>query len=99
MGIMRQKLYDELKEIYKNVSPTYGYVTKNTRITNGLEKSHRTDALCIIGNPKAERLNSFYQIKQVRKKKRNLHEADPRKGRNGIRQKYNTKQIIKKKEL
>lgn len=99
MGIMRWKLYGELKEKYKNVSLTYGYITKNTRIKNNLEKNHRTDALCIAGNPLAEKLENYWQIRQVRKKKRSLHEADPRKGTNNERRKWNTKQIVRKSKL
>ncbi|MGJ7010769.1 hypothetical protein M2445_002277, partial [Ohessyouella blattaphilus] len=38
MGIMRWAFYNKLKEIYSNVSMTYGYITKHVRINNGLEK-------------------------------------------------------------
>ena len=40
MGIMRWACYNELKTRYPNVSMTFGYVTKNTRIENGLPKTH-----------------------------------------------------------
>ena len=36
MGIMRWAFYDELRNRYSNVSMTYGYITKNTRIKHGL---------------------------------------------------------------
>ena len=41
MGIMRWAFYDKLKELYSNVSLTFGYITKNVRIKHNLEKSHR----------------------------------------------------------
>lgn len=80
MGIMRWALFNKLKEIYPNVSYTYGYITKNTRIKNGLDKSHRTDALCIAGNPKAKQIDEHFYIKQVRKHNRQIHKANFLKG-------------------
>lgn len=56
MGIMRWALYDKLKELYPNVFMTFGYITKNTRIENGLPKEHYIDARCISGNPLAKSL-------------------------------------------
>ena len=50
MGIMRWSFYDRLKNIYPNVSMTFGYITKNARITNNLPKEHYVDARCISGN-------------------------------------------------
>lgn len=47
MGVMRWAFYNKLKEIYPNVSLTYGYITKNTRIENNLPKEHYIDARCI----------------------------------------------------
>jgi hypothetical protein len=97
MGIMRWAVYNRLKEISTNVSLTYGYITKNTRIRNKLEKSHIVDARCISGNPLAKP-DVWYYFKQVRKKKRSLHEAIPRKGRKeqnrlSIRNEKNTKHV------
>lgn len=101
MGIMRWTFYNRLKEIYSNVKITYGYITKNTRIKNNLPKSHRIDARCISGNPLAEESDIWYHIKQVRKKKRSLHEAIARKGRKvpnrkSKRNNKNTKEITYK---
>ncbi len=98
MGIMRWALYNELKQSYNSVELTYGYITKNTRITNNLPKEHRLDAYCIAGNVEAGRLEKYYKIRQVRKKKRSLHEAVARKGRKGPntaakRNRKNTKEI------
>lgn len=80
MGIMRWALFNKLKQEYPNVSYTYGYITKNTRITNKLEKSHRTDALCVAGNPVAKQLKDYLFIKQVRKHNRQIHKANFLKG-------------------
>lgn len=80
MGIMRWSFYNRLKEKYNNVYMTYGYITKNTRITNHLPKEHCIDALCITGNPTVERLNYHYYIRQVRKHNRQIHKANILKG-------------------
>jgi len=80
MGVMRWTFYNRLKELYSNVKMTYGYITKNTRITNNLPKEHRTDALCITGNPTAKRLDNWYYIKQTRKHNRQIHKANILKG-------------------
>lgn len=83
MGIMRWSFYNKLKEQYKNVSMTYGYITKNTRIKNNLEKQHYIDAKCISGNPKAEALGYYYYQKKVRCHNRQIHKMSIFKG--GIR--------------
>jgi hypothetical protein len=83
MGIMRWAVYNRLRELYPIVRLTYGYITKNTRITNGLEKNHQTDARCISGNPLAQPDDVWYFFKQVRRQNRQLHKANPIKG--GIR--------------
>lgn len=80
MGIMRWTFYNRLKLIYPNVKMTYGYITKNTRIINGLPKEHRVDARCISGNPLAEKLDCWYYIKQIRKHNRQIHKANILKG-------------------
>lgn len=83
MGIMRWSFYNRLKVIYPNVKLTFGYITKNIRITNGLPKEHRIDALCISGNPLVKQLNSYYYIKQTRKHNRQIHKANILK--NGVK--------------
>jgi len=80
IGIMRWTLYNRLKELYPNTVLTYGYITKNTRITNDLPKEHRIDALCISDNPTVKRLNYWYFVKQVRKHNRQIHKANILKG-------------------
>lgn len=80
MGIMRKTLLHRLRKLYPNVSETFGYVTKNARITNNLPKEHRVDAFCITGNLQAKILDDYYYIKQVRKHNRQIHKANILKG-------------------
>lgn len=80
MGIMRWLLYKQLKLKYQNVSMTYGYITKNTRIKNGLEKSHKVDAKCISGNPLARPSKYWYFIEKKRCQNRQIHKANILKG-------------------
>ena len=80
MGIMRWAFYNKLKEIYPNVSLTYGYVTKNTRIENNLTKDHYIDARCISGNPKAVSDDTVYYQKKVRCHNRQIHKNTILKG-------------------
>ena len=84
MGIMRWAFYNNLKETYiaKNidVSLTYGYLTKNTRITNDLPKEHYVDARCISGNPLANPLGFYYYQKKVRCHNRQIHKTNILKG-------------------
>ncbi len=80
MGIMRWAFYDKLKELYSNVSLTFGYITKHARIKHNLEKSHRINARCISGNPSTKESDCWYFFKQVRKQNRRLHKTNPKKG-------------------
>lgn len=80
MGIMRWSFYDRLKNIYPNVSMTFGYITKNTRITNNLPKEHYVDARCISGNPTAKPLGYYFYQKKVRCQNRQIHKSNFLKG-------------------
>ena len=80
MGIMRWAFYNELKARYKNVSLTYGYITKNARITNNLQKEHYVDARCISGNPLAKPLGYYFYQKKVRCHNRQIHKCKILKG-------------------
>lgn len=73
MGIMRWAFYNQLKKLYPNVSLTYGYLTKNARIRNGLPKTHCVDARCISGHPLAEPLGYYFYQKKVRCHNRQIH--------------------------
>ena len=83
MGVMRWAFYNNLKEIYPNVSLTYGYITKNIRIRSCLPKEHYIDARCISGNPKAISDGTVYYQKKVRCHNRQIHKITILKG--GIR--------------
>ena len=80
MGIMRWCFYNKLKEIYQNVSLTYGYITKNTRIENNLPKEHYIDARCISDNPLAVSDGVVYFQKKVRCHNRQIHKNTILKG-------------------
>lgn len=83
MGVMRWTFYNRLKEAYPKVSMTYGYITKNTRITYGLPKEHCIDARCISSNPLAKSDGIYYYLKKVRCHNRQIHKMTMLKG--GIR--------------
>lgn len=80
MGIMRWRLYDELKAIYPNVELTYGYITKSNRIKCGLAKEHYNDAYCIAGNFNAKPLDTVIYQKKVRCHNRQIHKVNLLKG-------------------
>ena len=80
MGIMRWVVYKMLKKEHHNVSMTFGYITKNTRITNNLPKEHYVDARCISGHPQAKPMGYYFYQKKVRCQNRQIHKANFLKG-------------------
>lgn len=78
MNIVRRRLFTA----FPDAEFTFGNITKPDREKIKLPKSHANDAVAIAckGNPISVMCNTVY-IRQVRKKKRSLHEATPRKGR------------------
>jgi len=78
MNIIRKKLFNQ----YPDARFTYGNITFQDRCDLNLEKTHYNDAIAISGI-KTIKSNTLYpfRVKQVRVKKRSLHEAIPRKGR------------------
>ena len=62
---------------------TYGYQTAVKRKGLGLSKSHVNDAIAIADPREMDGYTKLHTmcIKQFRKKKRSLHEANPRKGK------------------
>ena len=92
MGIMRWAFYNKLKELYENVSMTYGYITKNTRIQHGLEEAHYIDARCISGHPDAEPLGEYFYQKKIRCHNRQIHKTNPKKG---IRKRNQSDYLVK----
>ena len=84
MGIMRKTLMQRLRnELVIPVKETKGYITKCTRETHKLPKSHTIDALCIAGHPNVKKIDRVYLIKPVRNHNRQLHKATILKG--GVR--------------
>ena len=80
MGIIRWRIYEQTKALFPKVHLTYGYITKHTRISHHLEKSHLIDARCISTHPGAISDGTWYLIKCVRRNNRQLHKATIRKG-------------------
>lgn len=80
MGIMKWKLYEELKSRYDNVSMTFGYITKHNRIKYGIEKSHASDAFVISRNFNALMLKYHYKVRLVRRHNRQIHKQKVLKG-------------------
>lgn len=80
MNVMRWELYRRARSLWQNVSLTYGYITKHTRISTGLEKSHRIDARCVSGHPMAEPSERWFCMKQTRRHNRQVMKARILKG-------------------
>ena len=93
MGIMRWALYNTLRKLYPNVKMTFGYITKNVRISNGLPKSHYVDARCISENPTAKSLGYYFYQKKVRCHNRQIHKFTVNKG--GVRRKNQAEYVVK----
>ena len=72
MSIIRWYLVDELKSKYDNVFITYGYITKNHRIRNDIEKSHLNDAFAIAKGTNQIRTKDKFLVIQDRLKNRSL---------------------------
>ena len=74
-----------LRTAFPKAHFTYGNITNVDRKCLGLPKTHANDAIAIGIGDKYDKIintdNTVY-FKQIRKKKRSLHEANPRKGRN-----------------
>ena len=72
MSIVRWRLVNKLKSKYDNVFITYGYITKNHRIKNGIEKSHANDAFAIAKGTSQVRTSNKFEVIQSRLKNRSL---------------------------
>ena len=95
MGIMRWAFFNRLKDTYlpqdMGVHMTYGYITKNTRIENGLPKEHCIDARCISGHAQSDGV-VFYQ-KKVRCHNRQIHKCKILKG--GVKKRNQAPYLVK----
>lgn len=97
MNILRKRLFAR----YPQSAFTYGNITATDRKQLRLPKSHANDAVAIsLFGKEASTVKNICQTmhyKQIRKSKRSLHEAIPRKGRKNpntkaVRNKKNTTQ-------
>lgn len=78
MNTLRKRIFTK----YPKAIITYGSTTTPKRKEIGLDKTHYNDAIIISGISEIkENLNEWLLIKQFRKKKRSLHEANARKGK------------------
>lgn len=97
MGIMRWAFFNRVKETYEPlgimVNMTYGYITKNTRITHGLPKEHFIDARCISGHTDAVSDGTVFYQKKVRCHNRQIHKQKILKG--GIRKRNQAPYLVK----
>ena len=95
MGVMRWTFFERLRARHSEIEVrnTFGYLTKNTRITHGIEKTHCADAFCIAGNLKAKRLGYYFFQKQTRRHNRQIHKLTILKG--GARKRHQTPYEIK----
>ena len=95
MGVMRWTFFERLRARHPEIEVrnTYGYLTKDTRIANKIEKSHCADAFCIAGNLKAKRLGYYFFQKQTRRHNRQIHKLTILKG--GVRKRHQTPYEIK----
>lgn len=93
MGIMRWAVYGALKEQYTDVKMTFGYLTKNTRISLGLVKTHVNDAYCIAGNLYAKPMETALGQKKVRRNNRQMFKANTLKG--NVRKRNQAPYVVK----
>ena len=72
MSMVRWELINQLRDTNPDVTHTYGYITKNNRIRNGIPKSHANDAFVIACGTSQIRAAVCYFQKQARKCNRKL---------------------------
>lgn len=99
MNILRRRLF----EAFPDAEYTYGNITAARRKELMLPKSHADDAVAIACTGMdissiGKRPDHVVYVQQVRKKKRSLHEANPRKwsktkNRFAVRNPKNTKEV------
>ena len=71
MTMVRWKLVNILKELYKSVEHSYGYITKHRRIEQGIKKTHSNDAFVIAGGKTQTRAKPI-SFKQTKRNNRSL---------------------------
>ena len=76
MSMVRWKIVDSLREQGYLVDHTYGYLTKMSRNSLGMTKSHVNDAFVIAGGTDQARSSDTFAMLQVRKCNRKLFKGD-----------------------
>jgi hypothetical protein len=71
MSMVRWYLVNQLKENHSDINITYGYITKNHRIENKIEKTHYNDAFCIAGGTNQKRIEPII-YEQIKRNNRSL---------------------------
>ena len=74
MATVRWRIVNIAREIFPDIEiiPTYGYLTKDKRITLNIEKSHVNDAYCIGDKQPSERLSETIYYTEKSKNNRSL---------------------------
>ena len=72
MSTIRWSLVNKLKQTHDNINVTYGYITKNHRIENNLEKTHYNDAFAIVQGISQFRSNKIFKVNQSKRNNRIL---------------------------
>lgn len=98
MNILRKRLHKEFPDAFF----TYGNITEADRKALGMEKSHANDAVAIACGDRPTKIKDIPETvfhRQVRSRKRSLHEANARKGRKepnrtAKRNRKNTKSVV-----
>lgn len=74
MTMVRWQIVNTVKALFPDIEVvhTYGYLTKDKRITLGIEKSHANDAFCIGNKQPSQRLAETVYYKQKSKNNRSL---------------------------
>lgn len=73
MNIVKSFVYKSLKENFEiPINVTYGYLTKNSRIINKIEKSHHLDAFVIAGGINQNLSSEDFNFKTIRRNNRSL---------------------------
>lgn len=80
MNVTKSHLFPALQNL-AHTNYTYGFITRIERKRLKLEKSHINDSIAITGIKPSKYKGNLFFLRQVRKKKRSLHEQQPRKGR------------------
>lgn len=80
MNILKSRIIKLLKEQYKDVEMTFGYITQHRRHKMELDKTHFNDAFCIANYLEAKKADYYYKIVKKRCHNRKIHNFKYSKG-------------------